>query len=351
MKIAVISVTWEGLKLSLKIAEALENTQVLLYFPSKYSEVCDFPENIQVRSFDSIFVLTKKIFNKYNAIIFVCACGIAVRAIAPHVRSKISDPAVIVVDISGKFCISLLSGHLGGANSLTEKIAYSIDAVPVITTATDTGGKFSPDSFARANNLVIQDMNIAKETACAVLRGEKIGLVSDYSCRNIPREITCDTDCHSGIIISPYMVESPFEVTLRLFTKNIILGIGCKKGVSRETIERVVYRVLSENNIAVESVCGIGSVSLKSEEKGLLDFCEKLGINPVFHTPRQLMDLEGDFTPSEFVMKTVGADNVCERSAIAAGGNRLITRKYSENGVTVAIAEKNVDIDFGRKIY
>ena len=167
MKIAVIAVTENGYKLASQIREKLPDPEIFIY--QKYAVSGE-------KSYEKIGELTDRIWNKYDAIVFISACGIAVRAIAPFVRSKLTDPAIIAADDSGHFAVSLLSGHLGGANELAEKIGGIIGAVPVITTATDNSGRFSPDLFAKANDLAIENMEAAKLVAAASLRGEVIGL-------------------------------------------------------------------------------------------------------------------------------------------------------------------------------
>ncbi|MCM1507172.1 MAG: cobalt-precorrin 5A hydrolase [Ruminococcus flavefaciens] len=341
MNISIISLTEKGRMLSARIAEFLSvEHDIKRYCFSKHSDSFSEP-------FDSMQTLVKEIFPETDGIIFICACGIAVRMTAPCIVSKVSDPAVIAVDDCGKFVISVLSGHIGGANRLAEIIAENIKAVPVITTATDTGRKFSPDSFAVANNMIISDMHKAKKIASAVLDGEKIGLLSDYECINIPNVISAKITRY-GIYIGTEEI-SPFPVTLRLIPKNIIVGMGCKRGTSCGTISRRISECLSSAGIPPERVCGLSTIDIKSNEKGLIEYCTKNKIKPEFFTANELMGIQGDFTVSEFVRQTVGVDNVCERSAVKSGG-RLIMRKNAKDGVTVALAEKDIVIDFERKI-
>lgn len=155
MKIAVISVTENGNKISRRMAAGIGIACDRFAF-SKHCDGSAVP-------FDDMKQMTAKCFGEYDGIIFICACGIAVRMIAPHVVSKLSDPAVVVIDESGKFAISLLSGHIGKANALTEKVAEIIGAEPVITTATDVGGKFSPDSFAAAMTCTSANMTLQRK--------------------------------------------------------------------------------------------------------------------------------------------------------------------------------------------
>lgn len=343
MKIAIISITENGRLLSRKITELLteEHTAERFCFHSHTDE--------NAQAFDNINELAAKLFQVCEALVFVCASGIAVRAIAPYIKSKTSDPAVIVIDDCGKFVIPILSGHLGGANRLAQLIAEKIGAVPVITTATDVGGKFSPDSFAKANGLVISDMNAAKRIAAAVLDGEKIGLMSEYPCENIPAELCTEKACKTGIYIGTDSEKKPFETTLFLAPKNIVVGIGCKRGTAFETIEAHVKACLEAAKISEKRLCTAATIDIKSEEKGLLEFCEHHKIKLLTYSAEKLMSVSGEFSGSDFVLKTTGTDNVCERSAVMSGA-KLIMPKMSGNGVTAALGELPVSIDFERKM-
>ncbi len=344
MKIAVISITDKGRLLSLKIHEMFKNDFSIVRYC--FEKNCD--ENAE--SFSDIKTLTKKIFNKNEALIFVCACGIAVRAISRHIVSKDSDPAVIVIDDCGKFVIPILSGHIGGANRLAEIIAQKINAVPTITTATDTGENFSPDTFAVANNLIITSLSNAKEIASAVLKNEKIGFVCDYPCTNIPSEVVYSDSCRTGIVVSHDTLKKPFNITLNLVPKNIVVGIGCKRGISCEAIEMHVFECLKKYNISFDRIYAVSTIDIKSDEKGLIEFCLKHDLKLFLYTADELMRIEGEFSKSEFVMKQTRTDNVCERSAVRCSDGNLIMRKMSMNGVTVALAEMPVEINFERKI-
>lgn len=338
MKAAVISLTENGRVVSERIAGA-NICDTARYCLAKH---CDDG----AESFTDIEALTAELFGAFDALIFVCACGIAVRMTAPHIRSKQTDPAVIVVDDRGSFVIPILSGHLGGANAIAVRIAERIGAQAVVTTATDIGGSFSPDSFARANGLIIDDMDAAKAVAAAVLEGEPIGLVSEYECANIPDGLTVGEEARIGVYIGADRQKAPFPVTLRLIPKNIVLGIGCKRGTSAEAIVRAVL----ESGIDIERVCAVSTIDIKSDEPGLLEFCAGRGLELFTYTADELMSVSGDFGGSEFVRSVTGADNVCERSAVLCSGGRLVREKYAAHGVTAAAAEKPLVIDFERKI-
>lgn len=342
MKAAIISVSADGRDLSKKIAKTLDCIAKRFVFEKYADGECE--------KYSDTGKLTVRLFGEFDALIFVCACGIAVRAIAPHVRSKATDPAVVVVDDSGKFAIPILSGHIGGANRIAELIAKGIGATAVITTATDVHGKFSPDSFAKANDLIIGDLGAAKEIAAAVLSGEKIGLISKYQYVNLPRELTEGNNYRVGLVISADSQCKPFEVTLNLIPRNIVIGIGCKRGTSAELIERCVFSELERAAIDFRRVKALASIDLKADERGLLGFSEKYGIPLRFFSAAELMSAVGDFSSSEFVRRVTGADNVCERAAVCCGG-RLVLRKTAGEGVTVAAAELSTTIDFQRELF
>ncbi|MBQ8687660.1 MAG: cobalt-precorrin 5A hydrolase [Ruminococcus sp.] len=344
MKIAVISVTEKGRRLSRRVESLLSRQHMV----NRYCFIRHTDED--AADFSDIYGITSNIFTAYHALIFICACGIAVRSIAPHIRSKDRDPAVVVLDDCGRFAIPVLSGHLGGANRLAEILAEKTGMLAIITTATDVGGQFSPDSFAKANQLLITDLKVAKKIAAAVLSGEKIGLYSDYSCRNLPPDIVEDTMCRTGVCISADPSKAPFPVTLNLIPRNIVIGIGCKRGTSCDAIERHVADSLRTAGIDSRRICALSTITIKADEPGLLAYCEKHSLKLHIYTAEELMEVSGNFIASEFVKKQTGADNICERSAVRCSGGKLILRKTSGNGVTAAAAELPVTPDFERKI-
>lgn len=293
-----------------------------------------------LKTFSSLHTVTKEGWENYDALVFIGAAGIAVRAIAPYVDNKAKDRAVIVVDEKGNFAIPILSGHIGGANELAKKIAMLTDGAAVITTATDINNKFSIDTFAIKNNLQIGDTKLIKEISSRVLDGEKIGLYSDFELKNIPDIFTENAEV--GICISSENKKT-FSVTLNLFPKNIVLGIGCKKDC--ETIEESILEFLKINDIDINALHSVNTIDIKKDEKGIVDFCNKYSLPLMTFTAKELGDTKGDFTPSEFVLKTVGVDNVCERAVCAAGAN-LTYKKTALNGTAIAAGTLNVDINF-----
>ena len=338
MNIAVISFTESGRLISEKIAA---NTGAARYCFHTHCEGNAEP-------FTELSALISDIFTRYEAIVFVCAVGIAVRAVSRHIVSKTADPAVVAVDDSGRFAVSLLSGHLGGANALAERIADVIGAMPVITTATDAHGLFSPDVFAKANGLVICDMSAAKAVAAAVLDGQPVGLSCAYPHSVIPGELTeCDSG-DIGIRISDNAEDRPFSTTLNLLPRNLTAGIGCKKGTTCDGTAAHIAEVFGKNGLDLRRLAAVTTIDIKKNEPGLREYCEQFALPLLTFSASELMSAEGDFTHSDFVERTTGADNVCER-AVTCAGARLTVRKTAGNGVTCAVGELPVFIDFERK--
>ena len=343
MNIAVISLTENGRLLSAEISEKL-STDLTVKRYCFYKHKDDDAE-----SFSNISELSSQIFENYDALVFVSACGIAIRAVAPKIRSKATDPAVIVIDESGRFVVPLLSGHLGNVNSTAELLAERISAVPVITTATDTGKRFSPDSFAQANNLLITDMNAAREVAAAILEDEEVGFFCDYAQKNLPAELAEGKVCRTGIVISNDLTYKPFEVTLTLVPKNIVIGASCHSGTEYEMFHDLVNDVFKAAGLMSERICALSTIDQKSEEPALTKFCVEHNIPMYTYSALELMRVEGRFSSSEFVRKITGTDNICERSAVQCSEGPLILPKTEYEGVTVAACETAFEFDFNRK--
>lgn len=274
-----------------------------------------------------------------DAIVFVGSTGMAVRAIAPWVRDKKQDPAVLVLDEGGHYLISLLSGHIGGANGLTKVLAEKIGAQPIITTATDVEGKFSVDTWATEQGLHIGDLGLCKAVSAAILEGE-VPICGEYArFDRLPTGLVERIGGPLGIYVGIYD-RRPYDRTLILTPRVLTLGLGCRRDTPKEAIEEAVKAVLKENGLRIEAVARAASIDLKANEQGLLDYCTEHGFPVDFFTARELQKAPGEFTPSKFVQSVTGVDNVCERAAVMYGG-KLIVHKTAHNGVTVAVAEDN----------
>lgn len=353
MKISIVSFTAKGSTLAIKVKGELKKEGILCeaYTNKRYAK-----ERIIKERKGSLFEWTKAQFNDVNGIIFIGAAGIAVRAVAPFLVSKIKDPAVLVLDEKGEYVISLLSGHMGKANELTEKIAKLIDATPIITTATDMNKLFAVDVFARKNKLLIQSFPLAKEISAAILEKKQVGFYSDYFVKGkIPKELYVikqedkqETKIDLGICISAQEKEwLPFKKTLYLIPPVVTLGIGCKRGTKKEVIEELVEQSLYEKGYSWNSVGQITSINIKKEEEGLILVAREHGIPFKTFSKKELMMVEGEFEGSAFVEQVTGVNNICERCAVL-GSNKgtLIQKKRAANGVTIAVAVKDWRVKF-----
>ena len=289
-------------------------------------------------------------FSQADALVFICAAGIAVRSIAPFLQHKSTDPAVVVLDEQGKFCISLLSGHAGGANALTKQIAEWTGVVPVITTATDREGLFAVDDFARKNRLAVTDWKMAKQISAKLLEGKRVGICSELPWKGeLPKELYWyhgsmeEKQLEETIIfISCRRVSIP-ENTLCLVPKSVVVGIGCRKGTAKEKIADAIHQCLFEEGILAEAVSVVASIDLKKGEAGLCGYCQEKQIPFVTFSAKELQKAEGEFSASFFVKEVTGVSCVCERSAVSAAGGELLCHKKVYDGVTVALAIKNSD--------
>ena len=286
---------------------------------------------------------TARAFGRAQGLIFVGAAGIAVRSIAPCLRHKSTDPAVVVVDEGGQYAIPLLSGHLGGANDLAREIAVCLNGQAVITTATDVSGMFAVDQWARREGLAVCNPESIVRISSALLRGQEVSLWSRWPIAgDLPDGLVWGTRAEADVAVDWCR---PSERALWLCPRTLRAGIGCRRGTGAETIRTLVQAVLEEEHLSplgLEAVC---SLSLKGDEPGLLDFCQELKVPLVTYSPAELAQVPGDFQGSPFVERVTGVDNVCERAALAAGGV-LLRRKTVGDGVTCALAGRPPKLDW-----
>ena len=252
-----------------------------------------------------------------NELVFVSACGIAVRAVAPLVKSKQSDPAVVCLDDQGQFVISLLSGHLGGANQLARRIAVVTGGMPVVTTATDVHGKTAVDEWAKEHDCAIENIGAVKRISSSVLDGERV-----------------------GVAVTDQLAPAPWPVTLWLRPRVLVLGVGCKRGTTMATLKSSLDDFLAGAGVSPLSLCAVASIDLKKDEAGLIGLADSLGVPFVTYSAAELAATPGRFTPSERVKSVTGVDNVCERAAVRCSGGALVRSKTLYPGVTMALARK-----------
>lgn len=405
MKLSIISFTERGMQLSERIAQALWQDAGEGQGPYGRFEACLYTKCkacmeesaglhvLPVR--DSVGVWAKGQMEEKNALLFIGACGIAVRAIAPSLTDKLHDAPVLVMDEMGKHVIPILSGHVGGANGLAVFLAWKTGAEPVITTATDLNGAFAVDVFAKKNGFSIAGKDGIAKISAKALAGQEVTMsVEPGHWEPLNRvgpqyeEPAGGTDIHcgdssggaamqpehglpDGIRLVPYPPGSPvdivvtseekeFDAAILLKPKEYVVGVGCKKGKSMEELGRFLTEKLGELGISAGQVFALASVSQKSREPGLAGWCQKERVPFFTYTAEELQQVSGEFHESPFVRAQVGVGNVCERAALKAceetaafgpggawqGNGTLVLPKCAGNGMTIAIAKREWRVHF-----
>lgn len=310
MKLHTVAFTHRGAALALKIALSFDGTA---WAPEQYA-------GGKILSFKMpLSNWAEMRFSDADALVFVSSCGIAVRAIAPCLKGKDNDPAVVVTDEYGLNVIALLSGHIGGANELTLRISEATGGNPIITTATDINGITPPDSWALHNDCRIENLPAVKRVAAKLLAGHDVGVA------------VCDE-----------LQPAPYPVTLWLRPKDLVLGVGCRRGVDSELMSGCFLDFIESSGYSPLSVACIASIEQKKNEKALMSLAEIHKIPFVTFSPEELMALPGNFTKSIAAITAVGVDNVCERAALAASqGGYMVRLKSKYQGITFALARKS----------
>ena len=359
-QIAIAGFTANGCVLAQKIANELEGARA--WAPHRIAEEVGLP------GFDSVGAWTGEAFAQgCDGIVFVGACGIAVRAVAPYVASKMHDPAVVCVDEAGRWAISLLSGHVGGANDLACRIARIVGATPVVTTATDVRGVFAIDEWAARCGLVIANPQLSKRVSGALLEGGHVGvrvgrqvsLTGELPAGFVREECAGDTNdagdirkpCPAGaapdsadaacvlrahVHIGPELPGENDPDTLHLITRNVVVGVGCRRDCEPTTLQDSVEAALAGLGLAPEAVSTLATIDLKAAEPAVVELAAKHDWRLHTFSAQALAAQGGDFASSEFVRTHVGVDNVCERALACCGAVRVLN-KQAHQGTTVAV--------------
>lgn len=341
MKIAFICFTRVGFELMHAIAVRFAVESDRVGDDISLTTTRRLAEEMGLDSYDDLGTWTGARFADSDAIVFVGATGIAVRAIAPHVNDKFADPAVVCLDERGRVVVPLLSGHAGGANELARELAGYTGGIAAVSTATDVEGVFAVDEWARKHGLAIVERDTAKEVSAALLEGEPVGYVNEL--RNAPQG-QAPQGADIGVCVGIDREARPFERTLHLVPQVVTLGVGCRRGVAPAALEARVREVLAQHRIAPQAVKRIASIDVKRDEPAILQLARAFECEARFYSAEELNRVEGDFEASAFVRETVGVDNVCERAAVAGGG-RLVVGKQAGAGMTVALAVDDCEIE------
>jgi cobalt-precorrin 5A hydrolase len=317
-KIVIIALTKGGRQLADRLANQLPAT--VLSSRGKFKQVLH------------------QAWQEYDSLICIMATGIVVRTLAPLLKDKREDPAVVVCDEKGQFAISLLSGHLGGGNALAHKVAGLLDGQAVITTASDVLGRTALDIWARDLGLVVADKHKFTRAMTQLVNNGSISLFSDYFLANLPEDIQLQEDEATAALAITCRTDQQTSGAL-LYPKSLVAGIGCNRNTPEEEIEQALDEACEKNNLALQSIRNLASIDLKNDEPGLLEFADHNGYIIDFYNRDQLNGVDGVST-SAAVLKATGAKGVAEPAAVlSSGGGKLLVKKMKWPNVTVAIAE------------
>jgi cobalt-precorrin 5A hydrolase/precorrin-3B C17-methyltransferase len=280
----------------------------------------------------------KKKWDECKSFIFIMAAGIVVRTIGPLIKDKRSDPAVVVLDENGKYAVSLLSGHLGGANERSREIAGFLKGEAIVTTASDVNGLTSIDLWARDNGLVIEDWKLLPRTGTFLVNRGSLNVYTDIEIA-LPDEFVKVDDPAAADLLITHTKSLSSESGLYLRPKDLFVGIGCNRGTSAGEIEAAVRNVLDKYNFSFSSVRSIATIDLKAEEPGMKVFVKKCSFGLLSFRPEELNNVSG-VSWSDAAFRATGAKAVAEPSALlAAGAEMLLVPKQKIGNVTVAVAE------------
>ncbi len=342
-KIAILSITQNGKSLGINIKNNIKNAD--LYFIKR--EVVENETNV-IHINKRLKDFVPEIFNQYDYIIFIMATGIVIRTIAPLVVSKFSDPAILVTDEKGKNIISLLSGHMGGANEMTLYISDLINSNPVITTATDVNEKSSLDMIAKKLNAYIDNFrdNVLKVNSM-IVNNEKVGLLLDGNYSIDTRGFTLIDKDNLGNIDTIVIISNKKSIhtnldfseknLIKVIPKDIVIGIGCRKDTDSEYMKDYLVDFLQQQNIDINAIKEIGSIDVKKDEKAILNLSKYLRIPFKTFTREEISQVDYLYDKSEWVKKSVGVYSVAEPVAHLLSNGNLIVEKHKYKGITFSI--------------
>jgi cobalt-precorrin 5A hydrolase len=347
MTLAIIAITSGGATLARQLHSQTEGAE--LWLPEKFRQK-DAANYYAEKPAD----LLPRLFARVDGLICIMATGIVVRLLAPHIKTKDRDAAVVVCDEAGQYAISLLSGHLGGANELATEVAEILGGEAVITTATDVNQLPAFDEVARQSNMAVEPLERIKLLNSLLLEQKPITLVdAEGSVAAAYRDIPSVSSARNFANVLQHTAEGMVFVTnrhlpqlenqsnlLALRPRNLVVGIGCNRDTTAAEIEDVVRQTLRDAFLAFASIGAVASIDAKQDEAGLLQFAEQHRLPLHFFSAEELNAIATPTPASDYVQQAVGAKGVCEPAALkAAAGGRLLVKKKKSGNVTVAVAE------------
>ncbi len=352
-EVAIVAITKRGVELARRLKLLLSNAH--LYLPQRWSDKVTDSE----QAFSSpVKEVVGQVFRQYRHLVLIMATGIAVRLLADRLEDKHHDPGVVVVDDSGAFAISLLSGHEGGANEMTRKVAAALGALPVITTASETSGTISVDLLGKEFGWEIEDEANVTRVSASVVNGEPVGVYQDAGERNWWPESTPLPDNviifnslealrqshpRAAVIITDRVLDRVALLprdTVVYRSKSLVIGIGCHRGTTCSQIEAAVTTLFATHGLATKSIRNIATIDRRQDAAGLLEFAQKHRLPVEYFNQETLRRTDFPSAPSPAALKYTGTPAVCESAAILSSGNAslIVPKTGFARTVTVAVA-------------
>ncbi|EGP92811.1 cobalt-precorrin 5A hydrolase [Nitrosarchaeum koreense] len=344
-KVSVLAITKNGIKIGIELKKYFPNWKI--FAPSKFSD-----NNKEIIWYsDSTTEKIVELFKNNNAIICLFSLGAVIRLIAPYLKDKKTDPAVIVIDDKTSFVISVLSGHLGGANELTQIIAQKLNATPVITTAADVNKTIAVDLVGRELGWKIEDDSTVTKISAFMVNEEKIGIFQDAGKRNWIKEFPKNvkiyqsleemekSDSKGFLIISDKVLEGDFLKNSVVYRPpSLVVGIGLHWDTSKENIKEGLDFCLQKFKLSKKSISKLVSIKKPEDVKGLVDIGKEMRITVEYVNREDLADVATP-NPSDTVKAFEGTASVSEAAAIKVSGGKLIVEKQKfPPNLTIAIA-------------
>ena len=347
--VAILAITKNGIKIASSLKKHFPQWEI--FAPSKFSD-----NSTTINWFeDSTTAKVIELFNKCDALICIFSLGAVIRLITPNLKDKKTDPAVVVIDDTAKFVISALSGHLGGANKLTEDIAMSLNAIPVITTAADVNKTIAVDLLGKEFDWEIDDDSTVTKVSALMVNEEKIGVFQDAGekdwwmpKRELPRNVhwyktlkeLVESECKGFLIISDRIIDNReiLERAVVYRPKTLVVGIGLHWDTTKDTIKEGLEFCFNKFRLSPKSIARFASIKKEVDIEGLKQLSEKMKIPMEYFEKDDLVKVSIP-NPSDIVQSYEGIPSVSEAAAIKSSRGSLVVEKQKfPPNLTIAIA-------------
>lgn len=344
-KTSVLAITKNGINMGLKLKGLFPDWAI--YAPIKFSN-----DNMKIEWYsESTSDKIVELFENNNALVCLFSLGAVIRLIAPHLKGKKTDPAVIVIDDKTNFVISVLSGHIGGANEITQDIAKKLDAIPVITTAADVNKTIAVDLVGRNLGWKIENDSTVTEISAHMVNEEPIGIFQQVGnktwYKELPKNVTIydNLDQLKKSNSKAYLIISDEKIDDELAKKSVIyrppslvIGVGLHWDTTKEVIKDGIEKSLEKFRLSEKSISKLVSIKKPQDVQGLIDIGKEMKV-PVEYVNREDLAEISAPNPSETVKEFEGTASVSEAAAIKVSGGELIVEKQKfPPSLTIAIA-------------